>query len=170
MWHKYHFSTALSQIWLAAAQSFAKSGTVRQFMEESMCSKKQTLLCFSYRFNPWWQYYVPIHLPSIVLLLFLFSLIWFCIFLAVSSFGYRIPCVALSASVIDRHARWQIDHYPHRRLWPSTTPSSLPSLLICLGDMFLAWVSHPKTPHLILPSCVSVPATSLWPAVKAEDD
>lgn len=49
---------------------------------------------------------------------------------------------------------------------------TLSGLLICLGEVPQAWVSQPKTlfPHLILPLSVSVPATSLWPAVKAEDD
>lgn len=50
---------------------------------------------------------------------------------------------------------------------------SLAGLLICPGEVPRAWVSRPKTlffPHLILPLSVSVPATSLWPAVKAEDD
>lgn len=155
---------------VGSGPSFAKSGPVRYFMRQSMCSIKQKWLSFSYGFNPWWQYYVLIHLLSIVLLLFLFSLIWFCIFLAVSFCGHRIPYVALSASVIDRHVRWQIDHYSHRRLWPSTTPSSFLSLLICLGDVFWAWVSQPKTPHLILPFCFRVPSTSLWPAVKVEDN
>lgn len=137
-------------------------------MEESMCSIKQKLLLLPVQ--PMMTVLCAHSSSKYCALTFFFSLIWFCIFLAVSSRCYRIPSVALSASVIDRRARWQIDHYSHRRLWPSTTPSSLLSLLICLGDVFWAWVSHPKTPHLILPFCVSVSATSLWPAVKAEDD
>lgn len=129
---------------VGSSPSFAKSVPARWFMRQSMCSIKQTLLSFSYGLNSWWQYYVPIHFLSIVLLLFLFPLIWSCIFRAVSFRGYRIPCVALSAWVIDRHARWQIDHYSHGRLWPCATPSSSLSLLICLGDVFWAWVSQTK--------------------------
>ncbi len=50
---------------------------------------------------------------------------------------------------------------------------TLSGLLICLGEVPRAWVSKPKTlffPYLILPLSVSVHATSLWPAVKTEDD
>lgn len=115
MWHKYHFSTPLSQIWLAAARVVQRAvrwdslwiracAAWSRSCEASLTGSTHddSIMC-------------PFIFSVLCSYFFLLSLIWFCLLLAVSSPGYRIPCVALSALVIDRHARWQIDHYSHRR-------------------------------------------------------
>lgn len=136
MWHKYHFSTPLSQIRLAAARVFAKERSGEIVYETEHEQHKADVAILLLRVQPMMTALCAHSSSKYCTLTFLSSLICFCIFLAVSFRCYRIPCVALSASVIDRHAGWQIDHYSHRRLWPSTTPSSFLSLLICLGDVF----------------------------------
>lgn len=93
--------------------------------------------------------------------------------------GYRMPHIALSVLVIDSHVRWQIDHHsslgfsncgsgppPHHHysLWPIDLPGwGASGLGVQTKDSFFF-------PYLILPLSVSVHATSLWPAVKTEDD
>lgn len=119
------FSTPLNQIQSATAGVLQRAGSRAPEKGEaerarererkkgnkrgSLCGRMFKLLSCPQWFNSRWQYYVPIHLLSIMLLPCLSLSLRLTLSPAIS--GYQMPHVALSALVIDSHVRWQIDHY-----------------------------------------------------------